>query len=109
MISNPSTNWNNACWPFSDGTRKLLFPFQWTFTRKDLAVLLAKIENKRFAPRPDALSSLESENQEAGALPCTNRACMNQIEALGVSFEREADSPICWKQQKRKQEMECLE
>jgi hypothetical protein len=25
-------------------------PFQWTFTRKDLAVLLAKIENKRFAP-----------------------------------------------------------
>ena len=25
-------------------------PFQWTFTRKDLATLLAKIENKRFAP-----------------------------------------------------------
>ena len=25
-------------------------PFPWTFTRKDLAVLLAKIENKRFAP-----------------------------------------------------------
>ena len=25
-------------------------PFQWTFTRKDLAVLLAKIENKRLAP-----------------------------------------------------------
>src|SRR2546430_1346888 len=25
-------------------------PFQWTLTRKDLAVLLAKIENKRFAP-----------------------------------------------------------
>ena len=24
-------------------------PFQWTFTRKDLATLLAKIENKRFA------------------------------------------------------------
>ena len=24
-------------------------PFQWTFTRKDLAVLLAKIENKRLA------------------------------------------------------------
>lgn len=25
-------------------------PFQWTFTRKDLATLLTKIENKRFAP-----------------------------------------------------------
>jgi len=25
-------------------------PFQWTFTRKDLATLLAKIEKKRFAP-----------------------------------------------------------
>lgn len=25
------------------------FSFQWTFTRKDLATLLAKIENKRFA------------------------------------------------------------
>jgi hypothetical protein len=25
-------------------------PFQWTFTRKDLANLLTKIENKRFAP-----------------------------------------------------------
>jgi hypothetical protein len=25
-------------------------PFQWTFTRKDLATLLAKMENKRFAP-----------------------------------------------------------
>jgi hypothetical protein len=25
-------------------------PFQWTFTRKDLATLLAKIENNRFAP-----------------------------------------------------------
>jgi hypothetical protein len=37
-------------------------------------------------------------SDEAGALPCTNRAFMNQIEALGVSFEREADSPICWKQ-----------
>jgi hypothetical protein len=24
--------------------------FQWTFTRKDLATLLAKIENRRFAP-----------------------------------------------------------
>ena len=25
-------------------------PFQWTFTRKDLATLLAKIEKKRLAP-----------------------------------------------------------
>jgi DDE superfamily endonuclease len=25
-------------------------PFHWTFTRKDLATLLTKIENKRFAP-----------------------------------------------------------
>jgi hypothetical protein len=25
-------------------------PFQWTFTRKDLDTLVAKIENKRFAP-----------------------------------------------------------
>ena len=25
-------------------------PFQWTFTRKDLATLIAKLENKRLAP-----------------------------------------------------------
>ena len=25
-------------------------PFQWTFTRKDLAILLAKIEKKQLAP-----------------------------------------------------------
>ena len=25
-------------------------PFQWTFTRKDLTTLLAKLENKRSAP-----------------------------------------------------------
>jgi hypothetical protein len=31
--------------------------FQWTFTRKDLTTLLAKIENKRLAPPPDALTN----------------------------------------------------
>lgn len=36
--------------------------------------------------------------RKAGALPCTNRAFMDEVEALGVSFEREADSPVCWKQ-----------
>ena len=35
---------------------------------------------------------------KAGALPCTNRAFMDDVEAHGVSSEREADSPVCWKQ-----------
>jgi len=44
--------------------------------------------------------------KKAGALPCTNRALMVEIEAFGVSFEREADSPVYWKQWKCEQEME---
>ena len=32
--------------------------------------------------------------EKAGALPCWDRAFMNSVEAIGVSFEREADSPI---------------
>src|SRR5712671_3698577 len=35
---------------------------------------------------------------KAGALPCIYRAFLTEVEALGVSSEREADSPVCWKQ-----------
>ena len=38
------------------------------------------------------------ELRKAGAPPRTNRTFMDEVEALGVSFEREADSPVCWKQ-----------
>ena len=31
----------------------------------------------------------------AGALACTNRALMSEIQAIWVNFEREADSPNC--------------
>lgn len=35
------------------------------------------------------------ELNEAGALPCSDRAFESDVEAVGVSSEREADSPIC--------------
>jgi hypothetical protein len=31
----------------------------------------------------------------AGALACTNRALMSEIQAIWVNFERKADSPNC--------------
>jgi hypothetical protein len=34
------------------------------------------------------------DTEKAGALPCSNRAFMSSVEAIGVSSEREADSPI---------------
>jgi hypothetical protein len=43
------------------------------------------------------------------AVPCTNRAFMDDVEASGIGSEREADSPVCWKQWKCEQEMERLE
>jgi hypothetical protein len=41
---------------------------------------------------------LNAEFTEAGALPCTDRAFLTEVQAFGVSFEREAGSPVCWKQ-----------
>lgn len=35
------------------------------------------------------------EVKKAGAL-CRNRASMNEVEAIGISSEREADSLVCW-------------
>ena len=46
--------------------------------------------------RRSQLSSLAL--RKAGALPCSDRVFMNRIEALGVSSEREADSPSYWKE-----------
>ena len=43
------------------------------------------------------------------AVPCTKRAFMDDVEASGIRSEREADSPVCWKQWKCEQEMERLE
>ena len=42
-------------------------------------------------------------------MPCMNRAFMDDVEASGIGSEREADSPVCWKQWKCEQDMERLE
>jgi integrase len=43
------------------------------------------------------------------AVPCTNRAFVDNVEASGIGSEREADSPVCWKQWKCERVMERLE
>jgi hypothetical protein len=34
---------------------------------------------------------------------------MDDVEVSGITYEREADSPVCWKKWKYEQEMERLE
>ena len=56
-------------------------PFQWTFTRKDLTTLLAKIENKRLPPQPDPKIRHRNSEREhlakspAFSLPCFATSC----------------------------------
>ena len=47
---------------------------------------------------PPAVVTANQSATEAGALPCIYRAFVTEVEAIGVSSEREADSPVCWKQ-----------
>lgn len=72
-----------------------LFRARQSLLLQNLALRQQLVALKRRYPLPSlGLSPRTIELTEAGALPCANRAFMNQIEALGVSFEREADSPI---------------
>jgi group II intron maturase len=56
-----------------------------------------------------ASSLMHSNEKRRCAIPCTNRAFMDDVEASGIGSEREADSPVCWKQWKCEQQMERLE
>jgi hypothetical protein len=56
--------------------------------REDCGARSSKV---RFRPKLSKLT-------KAGALPCLDRASLVEVEALGVSSEREADSPSYWKE-----------
>jgi hypothetical protein len=58
-------------------------------------VKIGRCESDRWVSKPVLLTT---EFTEAGALPCIYRAFLTEVEAFGVSFEREAGSPVCWKQ-----------
>ena len=52
------------------------------------------LEKETCGFHPPTLVHKVRETGKAGALPCSDRAFMGKVEAIGVSFEREADSPI---------------
>jgi hypothetical protein len=52
---------------------------------------------------------MDSNEKSRCAIPCTNRAFVDDVEASGIGAEREADSPFCWKQWKCGKEMGRLE
>jgi|SRR6516165_4140923 hypothetical protein len=102
-----------SIWISVDGAGNFGAAAQWE--QRPPSVRKTFIRSSRVMPGcPERQSQHLSEFPDAAtksrcAVPCTNRAFMDDVEASGIGSEREADSPVCWKQWKCEQEMERLE
>jgi hypothetical protein len=63
--------------------------------RMNASRAIGSLATYREMPRSRKASRTSSKIGSEQVLPCSNRAFASEAEAIGITFEREADSPVC--------------